>query len=42
MVILPVQVPANRAAPLGFGFGLEGDFFVASAGATVGAGVGLS
>jgi len=42
MVILPVQVPANRAAPVGFDFGLGGDFLGSAAGATVGAGVGLS
>jgi hypothetical protein len=41
MVILPVQVPANRAAPLGFDFGLEEDFVGVAPGATVGPGVGL-
>lgn len=42
MVILPIQVPANRAAPVRFDFGLGGDFLGSPAGATVGAGVGLS
>jgi hypothetical protein len=42
MVILPVQVPANRAAPIGFDFRLEEDFVGFAAGATVGPGVGLS
>jgi hypothetical protein len=42
MVILPVQVPANRAAPVSFDLGLGGDFLGCGAGATAGVGVGLS
>ena len=43
-VILPIQVPAHRAAPPGFDLGLGGDrdFFGCAPGVTAGVGVGLS
>src|SRR5260370_29264466 len=39
-VILPIQVPANRAGPVGFDFGLGEGFLGSAVGATTGVGGG--